>query len=128
MLNLSLVALYLGGLATVALGLAASQWQTVIVSVVVGVLLANFFYRAAIVQATELARNIWVGFDLYRFEIMRQMNVEVPTDLQEERALWQDLSQRLRNLEPLSATASSADDTAEGVANAEVRATAGGPG
>jgi len=128
MLNLSLVALYLGGLATVALGLAASQWQTVIASVVVGVLLANFFYRAAIVQATELARNIWVGFDLYRFEIMRQMNVEVPTDLQEERALWQDLSQRLRNLEPLSATASSADDTAEGVANAEVRATAGGPG
>jgi hypothetical protein len=119
MLNLSLVALYLGCLSAVALGFAAAHWQTVIVSLVVGVLLANFFYRAAIVQATELARNIWVGFDLYRSEIMRQMNVEMPSDLQEVRALWQQLGQRLRNLEPPVATPSGVGDVLGGTIHAD---------
>ena len=82
-----LVALCIGCLAALALDVAASQWQTDIVSLAVGVLLANVFYRAAITQTTELARNIWVGVDLYRSEIMRRMNVEMPSDPQEERAL-----------------------------------------
>jgi hypothetical protein len=89
------------------------------VSLVIGILLANFFYRAAIVQATELAPNIWVGFDLYRSEITRQMNVEMPSDLQEERALWQQLGQRLRNLEPPVATPNRAAGVQDGTVRAD---------
>jgi hypothetical protein len=96
------------------------------VSLVIGILLANFFYRAAIVQATELAPNIWVGFDLYRSEITRQMNVEMPSDLQEERALWQQLTQRLRDLEAPLATADTAGAAASERTGADVTVAAHG--
>jgi hypothetical protein len=89
------------------------------VSLVVGVLLANFFYRAAIAQAIELARNIWVGCDLYRSETRRQMNVEMPPDLQEERALWQRLAQRLGNLEPPVATPNGVGEVLDGTVHAD---------
>ena len=113
MLNLSLVSVYLGCLAAVFLGLAQSQWITTVVSLVVGLLVANFFYRAAIAQATELARNIWVGFDLYRYEILKQLNEELPTTLEDERALWQRLTQRLRALEePVSMARTEGDASA----------------
>ena len=47
----------------------------------------------------ELVRTIWVGFDLYRSEILKQMNEELPTTLEDERALWQRLTERLRAFE-----------------------------
>jgi hypothetical protein len=99
MLNLSLVSLYLGCLGAIVLGLAESQLPTAVAFLVGGVVIANLFYRAAIAQATELARNIWVGFDLYRSEILKQLNLELPANLEEERALWQRLGQRLRDVE-----------------------------
>jgi hypothetical protein len=110
MLNLSLVSLYLGCLAALSLGLAHSNWIATVVALVVGLLVANFFYRAAIAQAVELVRNIWVGFDLYRYEILKQMNVELPTTLEDERALWQRLTQRLRLFEEPVTIARTEDD------------------
>jgi hypothetical protein len=126
MLNLSLVSLYLGCLSAIVLGLAASQWMTTVVSLVIGLLLANFFYRAAIAQATELSRNIWVGFDLYRHEILKQMNLDVPATLPEERALWQQLTQRLRDLEAPLATADTAGAAASERTGADVTVAAHG--
>lgn len=114
MLNLSLVFLYLGCLAAVALGLAASQWLTTVVALVAGLLLAQLCYRAAIAQATELARAIWVGFDLYRYEILAKMRQEEPADLESERALWQRLAGRLRELEQPMAPARAAENADTG--------------
>jgi hypothetical protein len=99
MLNLSLVFLYLGCLAAVVLGLAASQLAIAVASLVIGVVLSQLRYRAAVAQAAEPARNIWVGFDLYRSEILKQLGVEEPGNFEEERALWQSLAQRLRVLD-----------------------------
>ncbi len=61
MLNLSLVSVYLGCLAAVFLGLAQAHWITTVVSLVVSLLVANFLYRAAIAQGTELVRTIERG-------------------------------------------------------------------
>jgi hypothetical protein len=107
MLNFSLVSLYLGCLGAVVLGLAERNLLTAVIFLVGGVVLADLFYRAAITQAAELARNIWVGFDLYRSEILKQLNEAIPTSLDEERALWPHLAKRLRELEeqPLETTA-----------------------
>ena len=107
MLNFSLVSLYLGCLGAVVLGLLEKSLLTAVVFLVGGVVVADLFYRAAITQATELARNIWVGFDLYRSEILKQLNEALPTSLEEERALWPRLAKRLRELEeqPLETTA-----------------------
>lgn len=99
MLNFSLVSLYLGCLGAVVLGLAEGNLLTAVVFLVGGVLISNLFYRAGITQAAELARNIWVGFDLYRSEILKQLNETIPTSLDEERALWPRLAKRLRELE-----------------------------
>jgi hypothetical protein len=46
-------------------------------------------------------RHIWVGFDLYRYTILEQLREQEPANLEEERALWQRLSQRLRSLDEL---------------------------
>jgi hypothetical protein len=39
-----------------------------------------------------------VGFDLYRHEILRQMDLEVPQDFETERALWHRLTAQLLGL------------------------------
>jgi hypothetical protein len=105
MLNLSLVTLYLGCLTAVVLGLANSNLAVAAASLAIGVVCAELLYRAAVAQATELARHIWVGFDLYRFHILEQLHEEAPADLEAERALWQRLAQGLRNLDELMAAA-----------------------
>jgi multisubunit Na+/H+ antiporter MnhF subunit len=126
MLNLSLVSLYLGSLTAVFLGLANSQLTIAAGSLTIGVLCAAVLYRAAVSQATELARHIWVGFDLYRYQILEQLHEQQPGDLEAERELWQRLAQRLRSLDDLMATAK-ADE--EAMANARVQASSssGGP-
>jgi hypothetical protein len=105
MLNLSLVSLYLGCLTAAVLGLANSNLAVAAVSLVIGVIVAELLYRAAVAQAAELARHIWVGFDLYRFHILEQLREEEPADIEAERELWQRLAQRLRTLDELMAAA-----------------------
>ncbi|MCD6031187.1 MAG: hypothetical protein K0S78_3361 [Thermomicrobiales bacterium] len=98
MLNLSLVFSYLAFLAVVVLGLMGSQELTALLVLVVGVVLSQLCYRAAVSQATDLARTIWVAFDLYRFSILDQLREEAPADLDAEHALWQRLAARLHEL------------------------------
>jgi hypothetical protein len=105
MLNLSLVFAYLAFLAVVVLGLLGSQEFAALLALVVGLVLSQLCYRAAVTQATDLARTIWVAFDLYRFSILEQLREEKPGDLGAERALWARLAERLRDLEaPLTPT------------------------
>lgn len=121
MLNLSLVSLYLGCLAAITLGLASSQLYIAVICLVAGLLCAQFFYRAAVVQAAELARNIWVGFDLYRYDILEQLHEQEPGDLNEERELWQRLTRRLRDeYEPSTLSPETPSETPVPASNARV--------
>ena len=119
MLNLSLVFAYLAFLAVVVLGLVGSQALTALLVLVVGIVLSQLCYRAAVAQATELARNIWVAFDLYRFSILEQLQEKEPADLDEERALWQRLAERLHELDaPMPPATSATSATSSRVAEA----------
>lgn len=109
MLNLSLVFAYLAFLGVVVLGLAGSQALNALLVLVVGLMLSQLCYRLAVTQATELARAIWVAFDLYRSSILEQLHEEIPANLDEERALWKRLTERYHVL----ADAANAADIAE---------------
>jgi hypothetical protein len=78
-------------------------------------------------QAAELARHIWVGFDLYRFHIMEQLREQEPVDFEEECALWQRFAQRLRNLDEMMAAANR-EESAKGNASVQTSTSAGGSG
>jgi hypothetical protein len=95
LLNLSLVftLLALGG--AVTLVLAGGHWVAAIVTLLLCLLLARLCYRAAVSQASELASLLSVSFDLYRHEVLRQMDLDVPTDLEAERELWRQLTVQL---------------------------------
>ncbi len=110
MLNLSLVFSYLAFLAVVVLGLMGSQELPALLALVIGLVLGQLCYRAAVAQATDLARTIWVAFDLYRYSILEQLREETPGDLETERALWTRLAARLHDLDGPPAAVSSAHD------------------
>jgi hypothetical protein len=124
MLNLSLVFSYLAFLGVVVLGL--SHELSALLFLVVGLVLSQLCYRAAVTQATDLARGIWVAFDLYRFSILEQLREEEPADLDAERALWQRLAERLHELDEPMPPATSATDAANRSTNVETPTPAGG--
>jgi hypothetical protein len=124
MLNLSLVFSYLAFLGVVVLGL--SHELSALLFLVVGLVLSQLCYRAAVTQATDLARGIWVAFDLYRFSILEQLREEEPADLDAERALWQRLAERLHELDEPMPPATSATDAANRSRNVETPTPAGG--
>jgi hypothetical protein len=106
LLNLSAVfcALALG--AAIILVLAAAQWVTALVILVAGLLLAHLCYQAAVSQARELGSLIRVGFDLYRSDILTQLQQDPPSDLAAERALWQRLTAEVLGLPDVVRTGS----------------------
>ena len=72
--------------------LAGGHWTAAIVVLFGGALLSRLCYRAAVSQAAEVASLLRVGFDLYRHDILRQMDLEIPVDIVAERALWLQLT------------------------------------
>ena len=97
LLNLSLVSIYLACLGG-ALGMTHGDMRAAALALALGLFFAVVCYQAAIAQAVELVRSIWVGFDLYRSEILKQLNEAVPETIEAERALWARLEQRLHPL------------------------------
>ena len=97
LLNLCIIiaALGLGGAAI--LGLAGHVTGAVVVFVS-GLLGSRFCYLAAVSQAKELGILLRVGFDLYRHDILRQMDLEIPKELEEERVLWRRLTAEMLDL------------------------------
>jgi hypothetical protein len=100
LLNLSIVFVAIALEAVVWLGLVGGQWPAALVVALVSLLLARLCYRAASSQAREVGSLIRVAFDLYRHEILRQLDLELPADLEAERALWQSLTQQMLGLAP----------------------------
>lgn len=95
LLNLSVVFTGLALTGAAALALAGPRWIDALIVLAVGLVLARLCYRAAIGQAVALGSQLGVAFDLYRHDILRQMDLEVPTDLEAERALWQQLTREV---------------------------------
>ena len=103
MLNLCLVSVYLAFLAVVVLGLLGTQELNALFILAAGLVLSHLCYRAAVTQAAELARTVWVAFDLYRSAILEHFHEEQPATLEEERLLWQRLGERLHQMDEPSA-------------------------
>jgi hypothetical protein len=99
LLNLSLVFVGLAITAILA-GIVGHLPVAWVISLVgAGLLLANLCYRAAVSQAMELSSLLCVGFDLYRHEVLRRMDIAVPQSLEEERSLWQALTREVLALQ-----------------------------
>ena len=77
------------------LGFVGGLWTTALSVFVVGVVLAWLCYRAAVAQAAEAGRHLHAAFDLYRHEILKQLNLVVPGDRETESALWEELSRQM---------------------------------
>jgi hypothetical protein len=119
LLNLSTVLFALALSAAVILVFATAQWAAALAFLVVGLLLARLCYHAAVSQAVELGSLIRVAFDLYRSEILTQLQQDPPSDLAAERALWPRLTDevlgRPQQIDPSSDHHSSPADRATSV-------------
>lgn len=106
LLNLSAVVALLAISSAAVLVVVAWQWLTALAVLLGGLLLARLCYNAAVSQAAEVRSLVCVAFDLYRHEILRQMDLEVPTDLGDERDLWSRLTTELLAMPAVQPTTS----------------------
>ncbi|MFN8591755.1 MAG: hypothetical protein U0031_09880 [Thermomicrobiales bacterium] len=109
LLNLTVVFIALAPLGMIVLGVMGSRWVAAIVTTVVVFILARLCYLAAVSQAAELASQLRVAFDLYRYEILNQLDFDRPGDLAAERDLWRRLASEILAIPAPSPPKASAD-------------------
>ena len=103
LLNLAMVLFFVAVLepAVVGIGDVVGWWRVgqpwwVFVGIAAGgVVLAYVLYRAATVADRVYGNSFRVGFDLYRHELLKQLDVALPKNLVEERELWLKLGRRI---------------------------------
>ena len=71
--------------AAAVLGPAGGDWRAAAGCLAAGLVLGHLCYRAALGQAQEVGTLLRVGFDLYRHDILRQMDLAVPAAPDDER-------------------------------------------
>ncbi len=113
MLNLSVVFFVLALLGLGVLGVAGGAWVVALVFLAGSMVLCRLCYRAAVSQAVEFGSMLQVAFDLYRHEILKQMELKTPGDLAEECALWRRLTRQLLDTPDPSAAGSAGAAAAE---------------
>jgi hypothetical protein len=79
---------FVGG---IFIAFSAAPWWVCIAFLVGGLLLSRVSYLIATQGALEYGEVFRTAFDLHRFDILEQMRIPLPADLQEERALWPKL-------------------------------------
>ena len=94
MLNMSVVFCALAPIGALA-GLLTSQWLAAVLWFAGALVLARLSYRAAVSQAAEVGNMLRVAFDLYRYDILDQLDRPRPENLADERALWLSLTQEV---------------------------------
>jgi hypothetical protein len=117
LLNLSVVFSGLGVLSLIVLGIVGGQWLLAVALLIGSAIVSRLCYHAAVSQSVTFANMLQVAFDLYRFEVLKQMNLEVPGDLEAERALWRRLSLQLLDLPQPAAAADVANPTQASIAD-----------
>lgn len=92
MLNLSMMLmLFMAG--TVATLVAVHHWWWQLGCVLIAeILLARVCYLAATIQAEDYGATVRVAFDLYRYDLLKQMHIPLPDNLFKERLLWELLN------------------------------------
>ena len=95
LLNLSLVCAILAVEEVLVLGVVAHHWAVAIGGAIVSMVVAWFCYRAAVNQALEVGGQLRVVFNLYRQEILKQLGLDIPANIEAERTLWQSLTSKL---------------------------------
>ena len=106
LLNLSVVFIVLAPVGAIVLAVGG-LWLFALLVLLGGVLLARMCYLAAVTQAAEIGSLIRIGCDLYRFEILTQLDLPKPADLAAERTLWRDLTAQI--LSPAGSTRAAAE-------------------
>ncbi len=67
-----------------------------LVCIVIGVVLSAMFYAASIGRASEWGQLVRASFDLYRWDVLRDLGFTAkPATMLEERALWNEISRQL---------------------------------
>lgn len=96
LLNVSTLAFLLGvgsftALAAAMLHPAAAFWACG----AGGLVLAALAYRSALAPGRIYAELVRAAFDLYRVDLLKQLQFGLPDNLDEERALWDNLGQQM---------------------------------
>lgn len=94
LLNLSVVFAALAPVGVLA-GVLTAQWVLALLWGVGALVLSRWAYRAAVSQAAEVGSMVRVAFDLFRFEILEQLDKPHPDDVASERLLWTSLTREL---------------------------------
>ena len=68
------------------------SWSAFALTFAVGLLAAKFFYFAAVTEARGYGQLVRASFDLYRHDLLKNMNLRVPSDLRQEFELWDSLN------------------------------------
>lgn len=67
-----------------------------------GLTVAWLAYRGALASAVLYAQQIKTGFDLYRQDLLKQMHLKLPPNLEDEKEQWKKVNQFLYQNFPLS--------------------------
>lgn len=103
-LDLLLVVTTLAGIFAVGweigLGIFSDRWDLFLL-VSVAWILALLGYSAAIQAARSYGELIKAAFDLYRWELLKAMHLKMPANYEDERKLWEEVSELFyRNYPP----------------------------
>jgi hypothetical protein len=50
------------------------------------------FYRSAVLASLAYSDRIKAAFDLYRWKLLEELHRQLPTNLEEERCIWREVS------------------------------------
>jgi hypothetical protein len=100
MLNLTMLLTLLAFGGGVAVLLTNRLWWLFCLVFLGGLLLAWGCYLTATIQAVDYGELIRVAFDLYRYDVLKQMHIPLPDNLFQERLLWDMLNKWLYSYAP----------------------------
>ena len=114
LLNLSLLLALVSLFGGAFLLVAEDSVSLILVVFLGGIFLSWSLYRAALAQAASYANLVRVTFDLYRHEVLKQMRMIPPSDLIEERQVWEVLTQLFhRYINPWDIAPTAAPDASQ---------------
>lgn len=100
MLNLCTILFIVTISSSIAVYVVQGAWLLVAAILIVGLILVRICYIAAVQQAQSYGSFLRAAFDLYRYEILKQMHIPIPDNLFEEALLWDLLNQWIASYRP----------------------------
>lgn len=92
MLNFSVAFAALTLVAVATLGISGSLWGAAVTALVLTLLLSRLCYGAAVSQAAEVGVRVNAAFDLYRPDLLTQLERGRTGELEAERSRWRQLA------------------------------------